>query len=203
VLAKIARFDPSKRWLDTLEAVAQMKQLGWRPLLVARGGAEAHGGEVRRAARARRLRLVERRVDRGGETGVLSALEGLDDVDVVELQSHLDPQARRLLLRGAAVVLANSVHEPFGLVGLEAMAVGGLACTGSSGEDYAIAGHNALVLETDDPAELIGLYRPVRESPHRGRSLRAAGRQTAGDYAWPQVLERVLLPRIELVAHQP
>jgi len=48
-------------------------------------------------------------------------------------------------LRGSLVVLADSVHEPFGLVGLEAMAVRGLACTGGTGEDYAEPGRNALV----------------------------------------------------------
>lgn len=201
VLVKIARFDPSKSWLATIEAVAQMKQLGWRPLLLARGGAEAHGDDVRRAAAAAGVRLVGRRLVEPGEAGVHALLaEELDDVDVLEIQAHLDPDARRLLLRGAAVVLANSVHEPFGLVGLEAMAVGGLACTGSSGEDYAIAGRNALVLETDDPRELIRLYRPLHEIPERAAPLRAAGRETADAYAWPEVLDRVLLPRIEMFA---
>jgi hypothetical protein len=32
--------------------------------------------------------------------------------------------------------------------------------------------------------------------------LRAAGRATAGEYAWGQVLESVLLPRIDLVRAQ-
>ena len=31
------------------------------------------------------------------------------------------------------------------------MAVAGVACTGCSGEDYAVPGYNALVLETNDP----------------------------------------------------
>ncbi len=35
---------------------------------------------------------------------------------------------------------------PNGLVGLETMAAGGVACTGGTGEDYAVAGRNALVL---------------------------------------------------------
>jgi len=198
-LVKIARFDPSKRWLDALGAAAEMKRLGWRPLLLARGGAEAHGCDVRRAAAEAGLRLATRTLREPGERGVLDALADIEGVDVVEILSHLDPPACKLLLRGAAVVLANSAHEPFGLVGLEAMAVGGLACTGSSGEDYAVAGRNALVLETDDPREIIGLYRPLRSSPDREVSLRAAGRLTAGAYAWSQILGRVLLPRLQLL----
>jgi hypothetical protein len=49
----------------------------------------------------------------------------------------------------ADAVFANSGHEPFGLVGLETMAAGGVACTGCSGEDYAIPGY--LVTHEDTP----------------------------------------------------
>jgi hypothetical protein len=51
-----------------------------------------------------------------------------------------------VLFSGSAAVLANSGREPFGLVGLETMAAGGVACTGSTGEDYVVPGQNALVL---------------------------------------------------------
>jgi glycosyltransferase involved in cell wall biosynthesis len=95
-------------------------------------------------------------------------------------------------------VLANSGHEPFGLVGLETMAVGGVACTGGSGEDYAVPGYNALVLETMDPQEFIGLFEELRRNPVRERAIRRAGRLTAQHYVWPQVLQRNLLPRVRL-----
>ncbi|MDD9968668.1 MAG: glycosyltransferase [Myxococcales bacterium] len=49
---------------------------------------------------------------------------------MLELTSHVDPSCRRVLFRSSDVVLANSVHEPFGLVGLEAMAVGSIAVAG-------------------------------------------------------------------------
>jgi glycosyltransferase involved in cell wall biosynthesis len=103
-----------------------------------------------------------------------------------------------VLFRGADAVLATSGHEPFGLVGLETMAVGGLACTGCSGEDYAQPGQNALVLETDDPREFVSLFRRVRSDPEHQRALRRAARVTARRYAWRDVVEGVLLPRVEL-----
>lgn len=62
-------------------------------------------------------------------------------------------------------VLANSGHEPFGLVGLEVMAAGGLAVTGSTGEDYAEAYRNALVLETDDPIEIVSELMLLKQRP--------------------------------------
>jgi hypothetical protein len=82
------------------------------------------------------------------------------------------------------------------LVGLEAMAVGGLACTGASGEDYAIDGENALVLQRNDPNEFVALYGRVKREPSRSRALRRSGMTTAKHYAWPRVIERSLLPRI-------
>jgi glycosyltransferase involved in cell wall biosynthesis len=198
VIAKMARFDPDKRWLAAIHLTAEMKRQGLRPLLLARGGKEGHRADVLRAAWERRLRVVERSWTRPGHQGLLDALRDVGEADVVELRSHVDPDGRRVLFRAADAVLANSEHEPFGLVGLEAMAAGGVACTGCSGEDYAIPGHNALVLETGDPGEFLGLFGQLREQPERERALRRAGAATARRYAWAEVLERVMLPRLRL-----
>jgi len=198
VLVKMARFDPDKRWLLAVETAAQLKCQGWRPLLVARGGNEAHGVEVLGAARAAGLRVGERRAARAGVRGLLEALDGLRDVDVVQLHSYVDPEARRTLFRSADAVLANSQHEPFGLVGLEAMAAGGLAVTGISGEDYAVPGQNAIVLQTADPREFIGLFGRLRANPGAEGAVRRAGQHTSRSYAWAEVLRRNLLPRLEL-----
>jgi glycosyltransferase involved in cell wall biosynthesis len=118
----------------------------------------------------------------------------------VNLCSHVDPLARRLLFRGSDAVLANSSHEPFGLVGLETMAAGGLACTGCTGEDYAVAGQNALVLETGEPREFLGMFARLRESPEQARAIRHAGRVTARHFSWPAIVERILLPRVALAS---
>jgi glycosyltransferase involved in cell wall biosynthesis len=195
-LVKMARFDPDKRWLAAIDLVAELKRLGWRPLLVARGGNEAHGREVLTAARARGLRVSHRPLRRARAEGVLEALGDPRDADVLNLSSNVDAAGRRTLFRAVDAVLANSGHEPFGLVGLETMAAGGLACTGSSGEDYAIAGQNALVLETGDPCEFITLFRSLRAEPHRERRLRLSGRATARRFAWSEVIAGVLLPRV-------
>jgi glycosyltransferase involved in cell wall biosynthesis len=97
-------------------------------------------------------------------------------------------------------VLANSSHEPFGLVGLEAMAAGGLACTGCTGEDYAVPGRNALVLETNRPEEFMGLFSRLRNAPGQARAMRQAGRVTARRFSWREVVNRVLLPRVALAS---
>jgi glycosyltransferase involved in cell wall biosynthesis len=199
VLTKMARWDPDKRWLPTIEIVAQLKREGWRPLLVARGGHESHGADVLRRAWQRGLRVVDCVTAKPGATDLMEALAAVgEDADVVNLRAHVDPEARRTLFRATGAVLANSDHEPFGLVGLEAMAAGGLACTGCSGEDYAAPGRNALVLETGDPGEFIGLYEPLRRNPERERAIRRAGQTTARHYAWREVVQGILLPRLAL-----
>lgn len=201
VVSKVARWDPDKRWLLAIATVGAMKQAGWRPLLIARGGVEAHGGDVLASAAAQGLRVVERPIPASGSRGLLHALESLNAADIVSLQSRLDPESRQLLLHSSHAVLANSGREPFGLVGLETMAAGGVACTGCSGEDYAVPGYNALVLETNDPQEFLRLYGDLRAYPAaQERAIRRAGRATARQYRWSEIIRRVLVPRIQCLA---
>jgi hypothetical protein len=76
------------------------------------------------------------------------------------------------------------------------MAAGGLACTGGTGEDYAVPGWNALVLQSTDPHEFFTLYQRVKADPSDLRALRRHGVSTAKQYAWGAILQRTLLPRI-------
>jgi glycosyltransferase involved in cell wall biosynthesis len=172
LLAKMARWDPDKRWLLAVDIVGELKREGLRPLLVARGGVEDHGHEVMERAAAAGLRVVERNTEEPGPRGLLAVLERTGDADVISLRNPVDGSARRLLFRAASAVLANSGREPFGLVGLEAMAVGGIACTGCSGEDYAF-GRNALVMQTATARELVNLFHRMRahwlRKPRSGR----------------------------------
>lgn len=196
VVSKVARWDPDKRWLLAIDTVGAMKHAGWQPLLIARGGVEAHGAEVLASASARGLRVVERPMPEPGVQGLLHAVEDLDQADIVSLCSPVDPPSRQLLFHSSHAVLANSGREPFGLVGLETMAAGGVACTGCSGEDYAIPGRNALVLETEDPQEFLRLFGALRAHPAQERALRRAGRATALQYRWSEIVQRVLVPRV-------
>src|SRR5207245_392133 len=71
------------------------------------------------------------------------------------LDFFVSEAALRALYAGADGVLANSEKEPFGLVGLEVMGAGGIAFVGRTGEDYAIPYGNAVVVQSDDPRELL------------------------------------------------
>ncbi|HEY1268602.1 MAG TPA: glycosyltransferase family 4 protein [Candidatus Binatia bacterium] len=200
LLTKVARWDPDKRWLLAIETVRMLKKVGWRPLLLARGGSEAHGSEVLAQAAASGLKVLRRSSRNQGIDGLLDALEDIDEADIVDLSTPLRPESCRLLFRGSSAVLANSGREPFGLVGLETMAAGGVACTGATGEDYAVPGQNALVLETSDPWEFVTLFQELRANPLKDRALRRAGRTTAEQYSWAHIVRRLLLPRLHMIA---
>jgi glycosyltransferase involved in cell wall biosynthesis len=200
LIAKVARFDPDKRWLLAIDIVAELKRHGRGPLLIARGGMESHGREVFESAAKRGLKVRDVKADGPGAAGLVRALRTANGEDVIHLQSSLDAEASRTLFRTVDAVLANSGREPFGLVGLEAMAAGGIACTGCTGEDYAVAGRNALVMQTSDPHEFVTLLEGLRDNTAKARALRRAARATARGYAWPEIIERNLLPRLEVSA---
>jgi len=200
-LAKVARWDPDKNWLLAVHAIDLLRKESREqpPLLIARGGVEAHESDVRAAARSTGLRWVDAQPQGAGAQALITALDAAAEADVLCLRFPLDSESSRALFRAVAVVLADSRFEPFGLVGLEAMAAGGVACTRLSGEDYAIPGRNALVLQTEDPREICAVLRRLREHPDEERALRRAARFTARRYSWPEVVKRVLMPRLQLL----
>lgn len=199
LLAKIARYHPDKRWNMAVEAAAGLKARGDRSVLLARGGIEPHGGEIMHRARAVGLQI--RDIDsRGASTeDHLAAVQQAGDADFLNLMFHCPQDFLRLIYRAADAVLANSGHEPFGLVGLEAMAAGGVAFTGSTGEDYAVHLKNSVVLETADPREIETYISYLRGHPEESQKIRKTARKTASDFTWERAL-RSLIQKLEYQA---
>jgi len=79
------------------------------------------------------------------------------------------------------------------------MAAGGTAVTGSTGEDYAEAYRNAVVLETDDPIEIVTELSVLKQRPRLAAEIRKRGRTTARDYVWDKVIDQLLL-RVDFAA---
>jgi glycosyltransferase involved in cell wall biosynthesis len=195
VLAKVARWDPDKCWHMAVESVARLKQRGMRAVLLARGGIEPHGLEVLGRARALGLTVCEARASDPPEAGLESyfhALQNSCQADVIDIKFHLPQDFLRIIYRASDAVLANSGHEPFGIVGLETMAAGGIAFTGSTGEDYAIPYHNAFVLETSDPREIEGYLMHLQEYPEEGIRIRKEAQRTASYFTWEASAENLI-----------
>ena len=197
---KIGRFDPDKRWIMAVSAAGFLKRHGKRVRLLMRGGREPHGGEVLTHAQHQGLNIVH--VDSPAEPAGLGAVfRQHPEADVVNLTSFVSDPMLGVIYPTCDAVLANSGHEPFGLVGLEVMAAGGLAVTGATGEDYANAYRNALVVETDDAIELVTELNLIRQRPKLAAAIRRRGRTTARAYTWEKVIDQLLL-RIEFAAAQ-
>jgi glycosyltransferase involved in cell wall biosynthesis len=199
---KIGRFDPDKRWHQAISAVAALRARGIPARLLMRGGIEPFGGEVLDHARRLGLAVADWFEPIEGPAAVATALADSAGAPLVHLRSFLPDSVLPAIYAGATAVLANSGHEPFGLVGLEAMAAGGVAVVGTTGEEYARPYANAVVVETDDGAEVAGALRGLVERPELGERLRRAARRDAAEFAWPRVVEG-LLERLRFVCeHQ-
>jgi glycosyltransferase involved in cell wall biosynthesis len=193
-VTKVARWDAEKRWDFAVEAVAALKLVGLKPVFFARGGSPDGSSAV--LQRIEDLGLTVSRARWEGEDGgsLTSALLPELSADVVLLESLLHVEQAKILYRVSDAVLANSAVEPFGLVGLETMASGGIAAVGSTGEDYVTNGHDSISLQTDDPWEFVLAITRLRNSPAAGQTMRSEAVKSAVRYTWDAVLERSLFP---------
>ncbi len=200
-LFKIGRFDPDKRWIMAVEAAARLKHSGHPVTLFIRGGIEPHGGDVLRHAYNIGLVIRDVTAQRPTLSQCLAAIAEAGPADIYNLRFFLPEEFVRTAYRAADATLANSGHEPFGLVALEVMAAQGIAVTGSTGEDYAISLENAIVTETEDPDEIVGYLLYLRRHPEEQERIRAASLHTAQQFLWDQVIEN-LFSKLEFLARK-
>ncbi len=199
VLFKIGRFSPDKRWHMAVDAVAEEKRRGRDVAMVIRGGIEPHGLEIVANARAQGLSVVDVQLPRDVDEAV-GALADASPADIYNQTSFMSDEVISLLYEGSDAVLANSGHEPFGLVGLEVMAAGGIAFVGSTGEDYAVPYLNSVVLDTDDPSEINIALEFLRTHPEVVARMRADAQETARSFSWENVIADSLVGKLEYVA---
>jgi glycosyltransferase involved in cell wall biosynthesis len=199
-LTKIARWDPDKRWNMAIEAAAGLKARGLKTRLLARGGMEGYGEEVLYNARSLGLRVKDVVAGEESLNGYLEAIAAASpEADLLNIKFYCPQDFLRTVYHASDAVLANSGREPFGLVGLETMAAGGIAFTGSTGEDYAVPFHNAIVLETSNSQEIVSYVTYLHRHPEEGERIREAARHTASLFTWEQVIEN-LVQRLEYQA---
>ncbi|MGH7721348.1 MAG: glycosyltransferase [Candidatus Dormibacteria bacterium] len=196
---KIGRFSPDKRWHQSLDAIAELRARGLPARLLMRGGIEHFGHGVLGHARQLGLEVVDWTDAIAGPADVARSLQETGAAAVVNLRRFLPESVLPAIAAASTAVLANSGHEPFGLVGLEAMAAGGVAVVGATGEEYARPYGNAIVVETAEGTELASALAGLVERPQLSRRLRRAARRDAADFAWPEIIDG-FLERMRYVA---
>lgn len=199
LLFKIGRWSPDKRWNMAVEALSDERMRGRDISMVIRGGIEPHALEVLQNTHRRGLKVVDVRLPEK-PTEAVAALSALPRADIYNVLSFLSDEVITLFYAASDAVLANSGHEPFGLVGLEVMAAGGIAFVGSTGEDYAVPYLNAVVLDSDDPAEIGIALQFLREHPEVREQIRIEGRATAESFTWKKTIEDALLQKLKYVS---
>jgi glycosyltransferase involved in cell wall biosynthesis len=201
LLFKVGRYDPDKCWISAIEAAAQLKSRGHLIQFLCRGGIEGYGSQVLEHARRSGLAVadVEGRPETWNEA--LEAIQAAGPAEIYNLRFSMSQSMLQVFYAAADFVLANSKHEPFGLVGLEAMAAGGLVLTGPTGESYSSDGEGAIALDTEQPGELVLTVENLRYDPERVQSIRRAAPFVAARYTWKAVAG-VLFEKITLAASQ-
>jgi glycosyltransferase involved in cell wall biosynthesis len=199
LLFKVGRYDPDKCWLSAIEAAAQLKREGQAIHFLCRGGIEGYGSLVLQHARESGLLVID--VEGHPETWseALEAIREAGPVDIYNLRFSMSPSMLHVFYAAADFVLANSKHEPFGLVGLEAMAAGGVVFTGPTGETYSSDGQGAIALDTESPGELVLIVESLRKYPEKAQAIRQVAPFVAGRYTWENVVN-VLFEKITLAA---
>jgi len=201
MLFKAGRFDPAKRWLMAVEAAAKLKAQGHAVSFPLTGGVEPHGHEVMDRARALGLRVATLGDQPDTWEDLLAQLRAAPDADLYDLRFYLPQSIMRVFFAASDAVLANSGHEPFGLVGLEAMAAGSVVLTGATGEEYVVDGESAIALDTDQPEEIVLHVESLRHDPEREQALRRGARHQAARFTWARVVD-LLLDKIAFVGRQ-
>lgn len=199
LLCKVGRYHPDKCWLMAIEAVGECKRLGLKPTLILRGGSEPYRERV--VAKAAEQGLSWEQVRPAGLQApqILEAIAHHANADILELDFFVPESFLRSLYWASAAVLANSGHEPFGLVGLEVMACGGVAITGTTGEEYVLSFFNGIAVGSEDPREITVYLRELLNNEGMANSLREKGRATAHLFDW-QIVIKDLLRKIEFLA---
>jgi len=203
-ISKVARWHPDKGWEPAVRAIEILKKLRLRPVLLARGGVKAY--DLKTCYRPNPVGLVfsdisldgdpkecyERALSKEDFTAYYEAIHRAGSADILNFLFPMPYPFLQLIYESSDVVLANSIHEPFGLVGLEAMAAGAVVFTGCSGEDYATHMYNAIVLDTSSAEEITFYVDYLRTHPEEKRTISKAARRTAEQWTWEKVVKRLV-----------
>jgi len=177
VVLTVGRIDPQKNQLFAVKAVPDLIRIHPRVHMVM-------VGPVTNEPYRKNLSV---QIETSGLQDRFTIIEGLDagSQDLVDAYHAAD------------LFLLPSVHEPFGIVILEAWAAGlPVIATRVGGiPSFVSDGRDALLVEVNDASGLSKAVRLLKERPEKSRELSAAGRLKArSQYSWDAVarsLERI------------
>jgi len=142
--------------------------------MLIRGGIEPFGAEVLAFAQQVGLRVADWHESVEDASGVVAALQATEGAALINLRRFLPDPVIAEINAAATAVLANSGHEPFGLVGLEAMA-SGVPVIGSRFDGGREALQSGALGRLVDPANPADIRTAVADTLADGARLIPAG----------------------------
>ena len=108
----------------------------------------------------------------------------------------LPPTDKRLkaILHEAQVFVLPSIHEPFGIVVLEAWSAGLPVISSNAGglKDFVVHKRNGLLFPPDDMTALVENYKQLMDSSELRASLVAAALEDVKQYSWTALSQRLI-----------
>ena len=170
LLLVISRIDYQKNQKLALELLAREKNT--HLLLVGPVTSEWYRDEI--IARAKELNVADR----------LTIIPGLppDDPRLVQI------------LHDADVFIIPSLHEPFGIVALEAWASGLPVIASNVGglKDFIVPERNGLLFSPDSPESLQQAFHRLTDTPGLAKTLADNAHKDVAAYSWPNVANRLM-----------
>lgn len=186
VVLVMGRIDPQKNQLLAISALADL----------AREGMEAH------------LLLVGHVTSDDYEARVRSAIQAAGVAQAVTLIPGLAASSPDLVnaFHAANVFLLPSIHEPFGIVILEAWAASLPVVASNVGGVPSFVTHDVdgLLFPSGDTKAAVGALRAVLLHPERARAIAEAGRRNAQQkFSWSSITARLVRLYEEVIRENP
>ncbi len=127
-------------------------------------------------------------------------LKVADRLTVIPGLAPSDPKLKAILHEADCFVLP-SIHEPFGIVALEAWSAGIPLLAARTGglKDFVVDGRNGLLFDPESPETLIAAYDRLFSEKGLPERLTAQAREDVRAYSWKNLTERLLKLYRELI----
>lgn len=204
IFAKVGRGRQDNGWKPTVNAIHNLNRVGDSAKLLAHIGMESDRKKV--ANEAKLLGIViesitsnidskESYLDAVPENDLAhysQALTKASTCDILNFVHPVPPSLLKLLYQASDVVLTNNGYDPFGLIGMEAMAAGAIVFTSRRAEGIAKHMNNAIVLEKYTAEEIQFYVSYLRMHPEKRKMMGISARQTAEQWTYREVVKKLL-----------
>ncbi len=198
IMSKVARYEIEKGWISAIEALHILKERGFAPKLLIRGGAQSHRTDIICRIISLGLKFVSISLPNPNFESIIESFQKYRNFDIIEMDFFIPEEFLMFLYGSSDIVIANSIYEPFGIVGLEVMAKCGVSLLGSTGEDYAVNNKNCVRVASNLPEELADVVTKVMNDEELRNKIRINGFKTAKAFTWDRALS-LLIYRLEKI----